>query len=413
MQEENDSHYLKSVTTLGDTHRIVTSQDIYSKTGIKLAGKGSSINSSIYDRLVKHKLIPALDQCMTVENAVTAEEILARTKQVLEGESHFSRIEELADMDRIWSAISKVKLNDALAFKLTVAREKRPELLEHSLRILLLALYLGVRLDLLESHLVALATASLFHDLGELHIDPEILVKTHAFTEEERRHIYAHPMTAFMILKEFQEYHPLVSTAVLEHHENLDGSGYPAGLSGEKITPLAQILSIAEVTGGILDRYRLEIVLKLNKHKLNTDLIGYLAELFRSKYGTIRSDLSIGEINEHLAHMARAFENWDDIYGRQKNQDIPILRFTNLRISELRQSLFDAGFNPSEMSRLTLGIEDDPDEIQDVQSLINESRWQITSLAKELNRLWPGFEKGEEASIVKDWISNCIECMEN
>lgn len=411
MAGENDSHYLKSVTTLGDKRRIVTNQDVYSKTGIKLASRGSKIDSSFYDRLVRHKLMPALDQCMTVEDSVSAAELLADTKKVLEGEPHFSRIAELVDPKQIWSAISKISLNNALSFKLTVARENRPELLEHSLRIALVSLYLGLRLDLPESQLAALATAAMFHDLGELHIDPEILKKK-ILSGEERRHIYAHPMTVYVILKEFAEYHPLVSSAVLEHHEYLDGSGYPAGLSGQRISPLAQIIAIAEVTGGIPDRQRQEIVLKLNKHKLSTDLIGHMSELFRDRPGAVSLSQSVAEMGEQLVHLAQAFKSWDEIFSRQKNAT-PILRFTNQRISDLRMSLFDAGFNPAETGWLILGIENDNQEMQDVQALISEARWQITSLARELNRLWPALENDANAKIVTDWIANCSKCMEN
>ncbi len=402
MEEENDSHYLKSVTSLGDTRNIVTSQDIHSKNGIKLAGRGSRIDSSFYDRLVRHKLMLSLDQCMTVENAVTEDELLAGTKKLFEEEPRFFIVTQLVDIRKIWSAISRIRLNDALAFKLTVAREMRPEILEHSLRILLISLCIGSKCRLSEADLANLAAAAIFHDLGELHIDPEILKKADLSTEE-RRHIYAHPMTAYLILKEFPEYHPVISTTVLQHHEHLDGSGYPAGISGQKIAPLAQILGVAEVTGGIADPHRLEIVLKLNMHKLNTEVIGHALELLKPDQETSGSDQSIGEIGDRLAQLARAFEAWNEICG---TRDAPIFKLANQRIVKLRHALFDAGFNPLELGWLTSGIENDPGEIQDVQTLVNESFWQIRNLERELNRLWPDFEKAADADkqILKDWI---------
>ena len=402
MEEENDSHYLKSVTSLGDSRNIVTSQDIYSKNGIKLAGKGSRIDSSFYDRLVRHKLMLSLDQCMTAENAVTQEDLLAGTKKLFEDEPRFFIITQLVDIKKIWTAISRIRLNDALAFKLTVAREMRPEILEHSLRILLVSLCIGSKCRLSEADLANLAAAAIFHDLGELHIDPELLKKTD-LTMDERKHIYAHPMTAFLILKEFPEYHPVVSTAVLQHHEHLDGSGYPAGISGQRISPLAQILGVAEVTGGIADPHRLEIVLKLNMHRLNTNLIGHALELLKPDQEISGSDQSIAEIGKRLAQLAQAFEAWNEIC---ETRDAPIFKLANQRVLELRHALFDAGFNPLELDWLTSGIENDPGEIRDVQTLVNESFWQIGNLERELNRLWPDFEKAADADkhILKDWI---------
>lgn len=406
MEDEEDPHYLKRVTSLGDRCKVVTNHDIYSKTGIKLAAIGSRINGSFYDRLARHKLMPPLDQCMMVENAVTVDFLLAQAKHIFASEARFSTMERRIDIESIWSAFSSINLNSPLAFKLTVAREMRPDLLDHSLRIALISLYLGLRCNLPEKALVEIATAAVFHDLGELHIDPDILEKKKDLTMLERRHIYAHPMVAYVILKDFPEYHPSISTTVLQHHECLDGSGYPAGVSDISIA--AQILCMAEVASGIANRHKLEIVLKLNKHKLNTDLIGYLIELFRSEQSQNNPGKGIAEIDKKLAQLAKAFEEWDQI--RKKGN--PLFTFADQRIFELRQALFDAGFNPLELERLTLGIEDDPESMHDVHTLVNESFWQIKNLEREMNRL-PDYDKATEVEriILKEWITR--SCMEH
>ncbi len=400
MEEENDPHYLKRVTSLGDARRVVTNQDIYSKTGIKLAAIGSRINSSFYDRLARHKLMPPLDQCMTVEDVVTVDFLLAQAKHIFADEARFAAMAELVDIESIWSAFSSINLNSPLAFKLTVARDMRPVLLDHSLRIALISLYLGLKCSLSERTLAELATAALFHDLGELHIDPDILENSKDLTMLERRHIYAHPMVAYVILKDFPEYHPSISTTVLQHHECLDGSGYPAGLSDISMT--AQILGMAEVVSGIANRHKLEIVLKLNKHKLNTDLIGYVIELFRSEQSRSSPDKDIAEIEQKLVQLAASFDEWDRI----KKRTNPLFTFADQRIHELKQALFDAGFNPLELERLTNGIENDPESLHDVHTLVNESFWQIKNLEREVDRL-PDYDKATavEKNILQEWIT--------
>ena len=408
MSEDEDSIYLKSVASLGDTHEVVTNQDIYSETGIKLVSCGSRINSSFYDRLIRHKLVQNPDECMTVEGGVSTQELLSRARALFESGSALPGITGLVEMDRLWAAVSKINLNNTLSFKLTVAREKRSKLFDHSLRIMLLSLYLGLRTGLSESELVALATAAAFHDLGELHIDPEILDKQHALTPGERRHIYAHPMTAYMILKNFPIYHPLVSTIVLEHHEYLDGSGYPVGLSGGKIGNLSQILAIAEVADGIQNRKRLEIVLKLNKHKLNTNLIGLVSELFRPGTETSDTNRNSEDIGKTITLLAASFDEWDKL-RQARGGDTPVVKFANQRIQNLRHALFDAGFNPNEPGWLISGIENDAEGLLDVEALISESAWQLKSIARELDKFWTD-ESGEE---VKAWIGNCIQKMVN
>ena len=145
-------------------------------------------------------------------------------------------------------------------------------------------------------------------------------------------------------------------------------------------------------------------MLKLNMHKLNTEVIGHALELLKPDQEISGSDQSIGEIGDRLAQLARAFEAWNEIC---QTRDAPIFKLANQRILELRHALFDAGFNPLELDWLTSGIENDPGEIQDVQTLVSESFWQIRNLERELNRLWPDFEKAADADkqILKDWIS--------
>ena len=400
MAEEHDSHYLKSVTSLGDERKVIASEDIYSQSGIKLASRGARIDSSFYDRLVKHKLMSGLDNCMTVDDAVDAAEIASAARQAAETEPDFAKLPELVDMDVMRAAISRIHLNSALAFKMTVARDQRRDIYRHTLRILLLSVYLGIRQKLPGHRLTELATAALFHDLGELHIDPDILGKPAPLTQEERRHIYAHPMTAYVLLKEFPQYHPAISTAVLEHHEYLDGSGYPAGLTSKRISEFGRMLSTAEVAASLLEKSRPEIALKFNKNKHDMNLIGHLSELFRARQIDVHPEQSIPRMNAQLTRLAEAFERWDGLCG-----DAPVFRLADQRIGEIRQSLYDAGFNPAETGWLTRGIEGNEEAMLDVQALIDETSWQLLSLSREINRLWPGSEGESDAQTINDWIA--------
>ena len=71
MTERYDEHYISSVTALGDTHEVVTSQAVFTRNGIKLVDVGARINSAFREKLVQHKLLPPIDQCLTVAGGVT------------------------------------------------------------------------------------------------------------------------------------------------------------------------------------------------------------------------------------------------------------------------------------------------------------------------------------------------------
>ena len=91
-----------------------------------------------------------------------------------------------------------------------------------------------------------LKIAGLFHDIGKITIRDEVFYSSNRFTETEYNEIKRHPTVGYEILKTLGM-HPLVQTIVYQHHERPDGSGYPLGLSDEKIVLGAKILTVADV----------------------------------------------------------------------------------------------------------------------------------------------------------------------
>ena len=122
-------------------------------------------------------------------------------------------------------------------------------LVHHSLHVALYAGLIGSELEpaLGSSALRRLVTAGLVHDIGKLMINPEILDKPGALTEDEMATVRQHSTLGYKWLKKMREIHPETLLAVLQHHERLDGSGYPLQLAGtDKIYSFARILAVAD-----------------------------------------------------------------------------------------------------------------------------------------------------------------------
>ena len=74
-----DEHYIGSVTALGDTHQVVASQAVLARNGMQLIERGGRVDSSLREKLQQHKLVPAIDQCLTVAGSVTQASLRDRT----------------------------------------------------------------------------------------------------------------------------------------------------------------------------------------------------------------------------------------------------------------------------------------------------------------------------------------------
>lgn len=117
---------------------------------------------------------------------------------------------------------------------------------EHSRRVATYAQRLARHLGWNRRDARDLALASLVHDLGKTWIGNDILLKSEALSDEERRTIERHPVIGARILIGC-DVHPFYVEAVLYHHEAWDGRGYPTGLRGEEIPLSARILTVADV----------------------------------------------------------------------------------------------------------------------------------------------------------------------
>ena len=101
-------------------------------------------------------------------------------------------------------------------------------------------------MGLAEDQQNGLLMAGIIHDLGKVSIPAKILNKPAKLSKVEFKLIQTHSQTGHDILKDIDFPWPLAKI-VLQHHERLNGSGYPQGLKGEDISPEAQILMVADV----------------------------------------------------------------------------------------------------------------------------------------------------------------------
>jgi PAS domain S-box-containing protein len=122
-------------------------------------------------------------------------------------------------------------------------------------RIARLAIAIAKRLQLAEDEITGIGLAAALHDIGKIYIPEEIRNSNIPLKEWQRNVIRDHPEVGFNILKTVELKTPgfpwPIAEIVLQHHERLDGSGYPQGLSGEEILLGARILAVADVVAAM------------------------------------------------------------------------------------------------------------------------------------------------------------------
>ncbi len=116
----------------------------------------------------------------------------------------------------------------------------------HSERVTALALSIGRYVGMSESELETLHRGGLLHDLGKIGVPADILDKHGRLTDDEMKVMMGHTQIGARILQPIPVF-PDVIPIVLQHHEHVDGSGYPDGISGDEISLGARVLAVADV----------------------------------------------------------------------------------------------------------------------------------------------------------------------
>jgi HD-GYP domain-containing protein (c-di-GMP phosphodiesterase class II) len=193
--------------------------------------------------------------------------------------------------------------------------EKRdPYTAGHQRRVSDLARSIAQEMGLAPSQIEAIRMASLIHDLGEIYVPSEILNRTGILDEMERGMIQRHPRIAYDILKNIEFPWP-IADIVHQHHERLDGSGYPGGLKGDQILMEARIIAVADVVEAMSSRrpYRAALGMEkaldeINRHRgtlYDPAAVDACTGLFRNKrYNFHGTDYLVHVIQETVEPVA-------------------------------------------------------------------------------------------------------------
>lgn len=140
----------------------------------------------------------------------------------------------------------KKTLRDTIEMAALVVEKRDPYTAGHQKRVALLCTAIGKELALSTEQIEGLYYGALIHDIGKIAVPAEILSKPGLLTELEREMIKVHPKAGFDCIKNVNFSWP-IAQMILQHHERLDGSGYPAGLKGDLIILEARILTVSDV----------------------------------------------------------------------------------------------------------------------------------------------------------------------
>lgn len=211
---------------------------------------------------------------------------------------------ESVEQQRVQSLTLEQSLEDALSAIAATLEQRDPYTAGHQQHVAELAVLIGKEMGLDAVRLKGLYLAGIVHDIGKIHIPSEILTKPGRLNPAEFALIKSHPEVGYNILKSISFPWP-IADIVRQHHEYLDGSGYPLGLGDAQILPESKILTVADIVESMsADRpYRpalglskaIQEIDRLSTSKLDKQVVGACIEVLKRGEFT-PSELKFDEI---------------------------------------------------------------------------------------------------------------------
>lgn len=142
--------------------------------------------------------------------------------------------------------IAEIDLNDEEVFKLYHYCQQEDYVFHHSISVALISAFLAKKLGYQKGEINQIAITGLLCDCGMSKVNPHILKKNVTLTESEYKDIRQHPVHSYNMLKNIMSIKDGVRMGVLQHHERIDGSGYPLNVKGSQLHPYSKIVALAD-----------------------------------------------------------------------------------------------------------------------------------------------------------------------
>lgn len=145
------------------------------------------------------------------------------------------------------SLMSAIEENDAMAIDISALKTSDEYTFKHSVDVATISMIVAKNMGMTRDEVHEIGITGLLHDVGKTKIPPEILNKPGRLDDAEFEIMRQHSVYGYRIIKDRPDLLEEIKLGVLQHHEKINGAGYPLGLSADKICPYAKILSVADI----------------------------------------------------------------------------------------------------------------------------------------------------------------------
>ncbi len=366
-------HALATILEASSTRSIIASRDIFDISGTKLWAREQPVSQALQRKLMDRQLRQPLETCLYAEDGITPRTLVSAVEQLVAADTPLSALLRRYD-DKLVHSAMHIPMHPVVQLMLTAGQAARPASFDHAVQAMALAGALMLARGGDTRQLRQAMLCGLLHDIGEMYIAPE-----HGEADADRaldfrsyQHLVVHPHVGRLLVDQLTNYPAEVSRAIAEHHERLDGTGYPHCLQRDQVSPLGRLLAVTEATLASLRAEhahltRASVALRAVPGEFDLHWVGLVAYGARTQ-PPLQATLGVPEMQRRLAWLDQRLNALQDI-GSAALRQAETPQFKEAVSLGLHLLLrLRAGFNASGLWSPELVSEQDSAEVEAVEA---------------------------------------------
>jgi hypothetical protein len=392
-----NAHYLDKVMDVAEQMSVEVIVDILDVRGMKLVSKGTRVTRALREKLIAHKLARPFEASIRVTDGVDAKAVAQVAQRLADVSAPVAGLlRNVPGGGRSpLQLLEKIEFGNAMALMLTASEKAGGPPLEHAVLVSLLSVCMAKTLRLNEEEQMVAGLAGLLHDIGELYVDPRFLARGKRLLPHEWAHVVVHPRTGQMLIDQLESFPPAVGRAVAEHHERLDGTGYPRQVDGRQISAPGQAVAVAEMIAGLLLKdhplERAELALKIVPGEHASPLLAVVSGALRNCRQEVgaadavrwRGGESVPGLYARINAILKLGERLVDGPAAKSERTCKLLRLTMDRVRKIQRAFVSTGLD-GYLQPMAFGTASDERLLFEKDVASRELQWRLRDIARDL-----------------------------
>jgi hypothetical protein len=409
-------HLLRRLVKRTAQQYVLVASEVRHLDGRRLLAQGAHLTAETAERLRNQALQTPLELCLAAADAPGSGDLARRAQVLVASDDGLNRLVTAAGGDALFDTLNSLRWGPATQL---LAACTTPDAFDHAAAVSVVCAALAQRAGWDQAEIQQAALAGWLHDAGEFYLAPGLRSQEQMHVDDWRAYT-EHPRWSQHVADQLDRYPAAVGQALGQHHERLDGSGYPRRLQAQDMTQLGGLLAAAEALVGVVSqahttgqtgRLRAQVALRLMPGQFASPWIHLVQQTLPLNTADIDTPPSWRQLSQQARGLSACLQQ-ATVLSADRQKDNTHLTVWWQRAQSSCKRLLTAFYacGASHLCQLSEQVQHiDQLTALEIDACMQEMRWQMACLARELGCELPNAGSNSHAmqllQVLRGWQS--------